>query len=82
MTKEMRERIEKGIREGESLKEIAKAIDKDPTTISKEVKTLRRMQHFNRRRFVINVKYLTNANLHLFVKQQVAKGYANYAVPS
>ena len=38
MTKEMRERIEKGIREGESLKEIAKAIDKDPTTISKEVK--------------------------------------------
>lgn len=37
MTKEMRERIEKGIREGESLKEIAKAIDKDPTTISKEV---------------------------------------------
>lgn len=33
----MRERIEKGIREGESLKEIAKAIDKDPTTISKEV---------------------------------------------
>ena len=38
MTLEMRERIEKGIREGESLKEIAKAIDKDPTTISKEVK--------------------------------------------
>ena len=37
MTNEMRERIEKGIREGESLKEIAKAIDKDPTTISKEV---------------------------------------------
>ena len=37
MTKEMRERIEKGIREDESLKEIAKAIDKDPTTISKEV---------------------------------------------
>ena len=37
MTKEMRERIEKGIREGESLKEIAKAINKDPTTISKEV---------------------------------------------
>ena len=37
MTKEMRERIEKGIREGESLKEIAKAIDKDPTTVSKEV---------------------------------------------
>ena len=33
----MRERIEKGIREGESLKEIAKAIDKDPTTVSKEV---------------------------------------------
>lgn len=33
----MRERIEKGIRESESLKEIAKAIDKDPTTISKEV---------------------------------------------
>ena len=37
MTKEMRERIEKGIRENESLKQIAKAIDKDPTTISKEV---------------------------------------------
>ena len=37
MTKEMRERIEKGIREGESLKEIANAISKDPTTISKEV---------------------------------------------
>ena len=37
MTKEMRERIEKGIREGESLKEIANAVDKDPTTISKEV---------------------------------------------
>ena len=37
MTKEMRERIEKGIRGGESLKEIADAIDKDPTTISKEV---------------------------------------------
>ena len=37
MTKEMRERIEKGIREGKSLKEIAKAIDKDPTTVSKEV---------------------------------------------
>lgn len=37
MTIETRERIEKGIREGESLKEIAKAIDKDPTTISKEV---------------------------------------------
>ena len=37
MTKEMRERIEKGIREGESLKEIAKAIDNDPTTISKEI---------------------------------------------
>lgn len=33
----MRERIEKGIRESESLKEIAKAINKDPTTISKEV---------------------------------------------
>lgn len=38
MTKEMRERIDKGIREGETLKEIAKAIDKDPTTISKEIK--------------------------------------------
>ena len=37
MTIEMRERIEKGIRENESLNEIAKAIDKDPTTISKEV---------------------------------------------
>ena len=37
MTKEMRERIEKGIREGASLKEIAYAISKDPTTISKEV---------------------------------------------
>lgn len=43
MTKEMRERIEKGIREGESLKEIANAIDKDPTTISKEV-----IKHRNR----------------------------------
>ena len=41
MTNEMRERIEKGIREGESLKEIAKAIDKDPTTVSKEVKLRR-----------------------------------------
>lgn len=38
MTKEMRDRIEKGIREKESLKDIAKAIDKDPTTVSKEVK--------------------------------------------
>lgn len=37
MNKEMRERIEKGIRNGESLKDIANAIDKDPTTISKEV---------------------------------------------
>lgn len=37
MTKEMRERIEKGIREEEFLKEIAKAIDKDSTTISKEM---------------------------------------------
>ena len=37
MTKEMRERIEEGIRNNESLKEIAKAISKDPTTISKEV---------------------------------------------
>ena len=37
MTKEMRERIEKGIRDGLSLKEIAEIIDKDPTTISKEV---------------------------------------------
>ena len=37
MTKEMRERIDKGIRDGNSLKEIANAIDKDPTTISKEV---------------------------------------------
>lgn len=37
MTKEMRERIEKGIRGGESLKEIADAIDKDPTTICKGV---------------------------------------------
>lgn len=37
MAKENRERIEKGIRNGESLKEIAEAIDKDPTTISKEV---------------------------------------------
>ena len=37
MTKEMRERIEKGIRDNLSLKEIANAIDKDPTTVSKEV---------------------------------------------
>lgn len=33
----MRERIEKGIRDNNSLKEIALAIDKDPTTVSKEV---------------------------------------------
>ena len=38
MTLEIRELIEKGIREGKSLKEIANAIDKDPTTVSKEVK--------------------------------------------
>ena len=37
MTIEMRERIEKGIRDKEKLKDIAIAIDKDPTTISKEV---------------------------------------------
>ena len=37
MTLEMRERIEKGIRDKEKLKDIANAIDKDPTTISKEV---------------------------------------------
>ena len=37
MTKEMRERIETGIRNNESLKDIAKALSKDPTTISKEV---------------------------------------------
>jgi len=37
MTKEMRERIEKGIRNDLPLKEIANAIDKDPTTVSKEV---------------------------------------------
>ena len=37
MTIEMRERIEKGIRSKEKLKDIAVAIDKDPTTISKEV---------------------------------------------
>ena len=37
MTLEMRERIEKGIRNKEKLKDIANAIDKDPTTISKEV---------------------------------------------
>ena len=37
MTKEIWERIEKGIRNQESLKEIAKAVDKDPTTVSKEV---------------------------------------------
>ncbi len=43
MTKEMRERIEKGIREVEPLKEIAKAIDKDSTTISKEVKLHRQI---------------------------------------
>ena len=40
MTKEMRERIEKGIREGESLKEIAKAIDKDPTTVLNHLTSL------------------------------------------
>lgn len=38
LTKELRERIEEGIRNGERLKDIAKAISKDPTTISKEVK--------------------------------------------
>ena len=37
MTKEMRERIELGIRNNESLIEISKAISKNPTTISKEV---------------------------------------------
>ena len=37
MTKEIRELIEKGIREGKPLKEIANIVDKDPTTISKEV---------------------------------------------
>ena len=37
MTKEMRERIELGIRNNESLKDISAAINKDPTTISKEV---------------------------------------------
>ena len=37
MTLEMRERIEKGIRNNEKLSDIAFAIDKDPTTISKEV---------------------------------------------
>ncbi len=37
MTFEMRERIEFGIRNNESLKEISIAINKDPTTISKEV---------------------------------------------
>ena len=37
MTFEMRERIEFGIRNNESLKEISAAINKDPTTISKEV---------------------------------------------
>lgn len=42
LTKEQRERIEKGIRDGEKLIEIAKAIDKDPTTISKEVKLHRK----------------------------------------
>lgn len=38
LTQTQRERIEEGIRNRESLKEIAKAISKDPTTISKEVK--------------------------------------------
>lgn len=38
LTKELRERIEEGIRNGEKLITIAKAISKDPTTISKEVK--------------------------------------------
>ena len=37
MTFEMRERIEFGIRNNESLKEISVAINKDPTTISKDV---------------------------------------------
>lgn len=37
MTKELRELIEKGIRQNNSLKEIANTINKDPTTISKEV---------------------------------------------
>ena len=37
LTIEMRERIDKGIREGSALTSIAEAIDKDPTTISKEV---------------------------------------------
>ena len=45
MTKEMRERIDKGIRDGEKLVSIAKAIDKDPTTISKEIKLHR--QHIS-----------------------------------
>ena len=38
---EQRERIEKGIRNGEKLIDISNAIDKDPTTISKEVKRSR-----------------------------------------
>jgi IS30 family transposase len=37
LTKEMRERIDNGIREGSSLSYIANAIGKDPTTISKEI---------------------------------------------
>ena len=52
MTLEMRERIEKGIRTGESLKEIAKAIDKDPTTVSKEV--------LKRRSDVVPIHSITN----------------------
>lgn len=56
MTKEMRERIEKGIRSGESLKEIAKAIDKDPTTVSKEV-----FKHRNKADFVYKSKLPTTS---------------------
>lgn len=43
LTKELRERIDEGIRNGEKLIVIAKAISKDPTTISKEVKKHRKI---------------------------------------
>ena len=54
MTKEMRERIEQGIREGKSLKRIAEIISKDPTTISKEVL---------KRRKAVNPMYNTNETM-------------------
>lgn len=48
MTKEMRERIEKGIRENESLKEIAKAIDKDYTTLMSSLFMSKCSNHIHR----------------------------------